>query len=168
MYLVLVYSGGIYKFDEFVEFVEDLGGLVLKKDSFHISRGDYYLGEDIRALTIIPSQEKEKTQQLAQELKGRIENLEMENDEKSKILSCLVVYDLLSNSPNGMGKEKIKELLDCPCSFHICDKNDKKCYFPNLEEILKAMVDMDLLNIQDKNGIIGYFLKMKEEENSSN
>lgn len=47
MYQIMIYSGGLYKFDEFVEFIDDLGGLVLKRDKFYISRGEYFLSEEI-------------------------------------------------------------------------------------------------------------------------
>lgn len=162
MYQVLLYSGGIYKFDEFVEFIEDCGGLVLKKDSFYISRGDYYLGEEIRVLIIIPTPEKEKTVQMAQELKGKIESVDLEFEEKSKILSCLVVYDLLNNNLKPLEKEKIDENLACHCNLQICEDSQRKCFFPDLEEIIETMVDLQLLTVQVKKGKKEYLLKGNE------
>ncbi len=162
MYQVLLYSGGIYKFDEFVEFVEDCGGLVLKKDSFYISRGEYYLGEEIRVLIIIPIQEKEKTVKMAQELKGKIETVDLEFEEKSKILSCLVVYDFLNNKLQPLEKEKIDENLTCHCNFQICEDSKTKCFFPDLEGIIETMVDLQLLVVQVKNGKKEYLLKSNE------
>lgn len=43
MYKILVYSGGVYRFEEVLECVEDIGGIVLKRDEFNISRGSYFI-----------------------------------------------------------------------------------------------------------------------------
>ncbi|WP_225370597.1 methyl-coenzyme M reductase family protein [Methanobrevibacter arboriphilus] len=42
MYELLLFTGGIYKFNEFKEFIDDLGGLIIEMESFKISRGMYF------------------------------------------------------------------------------------------------------------------------------
>ena len=58
MYEIILFSGGVYKYDELTEAVEDLGGLILRKDNFHISRGESYLSEEIEVMLIIPEEDK--------------------------------------------------------------------------------------------------------------
>ncbi len=161
MYLIRVYSGGIYKFDEFVEFVEDLGGLVLKKDSFHISRGQYYLSEEIRVLTIIPPGEEKEAELMAKKLKGSMEKPDMKFKEKKRILSCLAIYDCLGHSPEGMQKSEILEYLKCPCSVQICNKSEKNCYLDYLDEVLDGMVEMEFLERESSSNKIKYTLKKR-------
>ncbi|RJS48438.1 MAG: hypothetical protein CIT03_08220 [Methanobacterium sp.] len=163
MYLIRVYSGGIYKFDEFVEFVEDLGGLVLKKDSFHISRGQYYLSEEIRVLTIIPPGEEKEAELMARKLKGSMEKPDMKFKEKKKILSCLAIYDCLGQFPEGMEKTEILKYLKCPCPVQICNESEKNCYLDYLDEVLDGMVEMEFLEMKNTSNTIKYILKKRSK-----
>ena len=53
--MILGYSSGVYRFNEMVEFVEDNGGIVLTRDEFHISRGAYFISQEVHVILVIPS-----------------------------------------------------------------------------------------------------------------
>ncbi|WP_042704343.1 methyl-coenzyme M reductase family protein [Methanobrevibacter arboriphilus] len=60
MYELLLFTGGIYKFNEFKEFIDDLGGLIIEMESFKVSRGMYFLSEEVKVLILVPIGEKKK------------------------------------------------------------------------------------------------------------
>jgi len=59
MYSIIVFSGGYYRFDEFREYIEDIGGLVIRRDSLTIRRGIFFLRNELRALCVVPEDEVE-------------------------------------------------------------------------------------------------------------
>ncbi|MDP3623668.1 MAG: methyl-coenzyme M reductase family protein [Methanobacteriaceae archaeon] len=144
MYQIRIYSGGLYKFNEFVEFIDDLGGLVLKRDKFHISRGEYFLSEELHALTVIPTQESENAEIKAKNLKGSLNLLDVEEDNRIKILSCLTLHDLLSKNIDGLNKEQIINEIKCPCISEICIENEE-CLLNYLDEVLDGMLQMEMI-----------------------
>lgn len=148
MYKILVYSGGLYKFDEFIEFIDDLGGLVLKSDKLQLSRGEYYLSEEIHALTVIPAEERQNTEIMAQNLKGSINIPDIEKENEIKILSCLTLHDILSKSGKGLNKEQIINEVRCPCKSKICNENEEDCLLNYLDELLDAMIQMEMIKKQ--------------------
>lgn len=152
MYEIKAYSGGIYKFKDFKEFVEDLGGLILKKDSFHIIRGEYFLSEEIHVLTIIPHKDTEIVKKMAKDIKGRLESPNLNLNEKKQILSFLPIYDCLSQTNQELSKEDLKRSIECPCSTFICESQDHYCFKEDLEDILDIMVKIGMLdkNITEK------------------
>lgn len=145
MYKILIYSGGLYKFDEFIEFIDDLGGLVLKSDKLHLSRGEYFLSEEIQALTIIPSEEKHNAEIVAKNLKGSINIPDVEKENRIKILSCLTLHDILSKSSHGLNKGQIINEIMCPCNSKICSENEEDCLLNYLDEILEGMIQMEMI-----------------------
>jgi hypothetical protein len=145
MYQIRIYSGGLYKFDEFVEFIDDLGGLVLKRDKFHISRGEYFLSEEVHALTVIPIQESQNVEIMAKNLKGSLNHPDVENENKIKIFSCLTLHNLLSKNENGLSKEQIINELQCPCFLEICSNNEAGCLLNYLDEVLEGMLQMEMI-----------------------
>lgn len=155
MYQITIYSGGIYKFNEFKEFVDDLGGLVLKRDKFHLSRGDYFLAEEVHALTIIPVEEISNVDLLAKNLKGTLNIPEIDKLNKIKIVSCLELHNLLSEYGEGLTKESIENEIKCPCSSKICLEYPDDCILNYLDEILEGMLQMEMIQEKkDKKGII--------------
>jgi len=56
VYILLGYSSGVYRFNEMVEFVEDDGGIVLTRDEFHISRGSYFISQEVHVILVIPQE----------------------------------------------------------------------------------------------------------------
>lgn len=145
MYQIRIYSGGLYKFNEFVEFIDDLGGLVLKKDKLHLSRGDYFLSEQVHAITVIPTQESQNAEIKAKDLKGSLNLLNVEENNRIKVLSCLTLHDLLSKNLDGLNKEQIINELACPCRSEICMENEEDCLLNYLDEVLDAMMQMEMI-----------------------
>lgn len=117
MYHVTIYTGGIYKFDELIEFIEDLGGIVLKRDKFQISRGDYFLSEEVHALMVIPEKEQQNVILMAKKLKGNLNIPEIEPEDEMKVLSCLLVHDYLSKAMGWINDDEIKNQIKWPFNF---------------------------------------------------
>jgi hypothetical protein len=161
MYHIAIYVGGLYKFDEFKELVEDLGGLVLKKDRFSFSRGDYFMSEEVHVLTIIPREEKEETCMMAENIKGRLENPEIDEEERKKILSCLPIYDCLSKTTEWINRDMLEKNITCPCYSPICDKKEENCFTNYLEEVLDGMVSMEM--IEERETESGKKYKIKKD-----
>jgi len=160
MYQITIYSGGLYKFNEFQEFIEDLGGLVLKRDKLHLSRGEYFLAEEVYALTIIPVEEMPNVDLMAKNLKGSLNIPEIDKLNKIKIVSCLELHKLLSRSGDGLIKEAIENMIKCPCSSKICLEDHDDCILNNLDEIIEGMVQMEMIQKKKgKKGIIYQIVK---------
>lgn len=154
MYQITIYSGGLYKFNEFKEFIDDLGGLVLKRDKLHLSRGEYFLSEEVHALTIIPKDEIIEAEMLAKNIKGTLNIPEIDKENKIKIISCLDVHNLLSKS-NGLSKIEIENNIKCPCNSKICLEDPEDCIQNYLDDILDGMIQMEMIEEKEtKKGII--------------
>ncbi len=80
MYKILVYSGGVYRFDEVLECVEDIGGIVLKRDEFNISRGSYFISQEVHVIIVTPEEGLDELKQIAADLKGDIEELDVDDE----------------------------------------------------------------------------------------
>ncbi len=93
MYQIMHFRGGIYKFDELVELVEDTGGIVLDKDSFEIIRGDSYLSQEVHVLLVVPENEIKNIKLLISEIKGMVEDIEATKDQYVLFLSYISIYD---------------------------------------------------------------------------
>ncbi|BDH79273.1 hypothetical protein MTTB_06520 [Methanothermobacter tenebrarum] len=158
MYKIILFSGGPYRFEEFEEYVEDIGGLVLKKDRFNVSRGEYFLAEEVKALTIIPEEEEEQLKTLVTGIKGFIQELSFDEDQERRILLCILLHDSLTRNPQWMGEEEIEEKLICPCEIKFCE-NSPEC-FSDLSRVLDAMVEMELLEKRDNKGATEYRKKI--------
>ncbi|MCK9152476.1 methyl-coenzyme M reductase family protein [Methanobacterium alcaliphilum] len=155
MYIITVYTGGSYKFDEFREFIEDLGGLILKKDCFQLIRGLYFLSEEIHVLTIIPYKDKEATIKKTKEIKGILEFPDFNEENRIKILSCLPLIDILSKNGSWMSKSEIKNTIKCPCETPICSE-DEICCTEYMAEVLDGMVQMGMIEICEIQGNLKY------------
>jgi hypothetical protein len=158
MYKILGYSSGIYRFDEMVEFVEDIGGIVLKRDEFHISRGSYFISQEVHVILVIPVQVFEDLKIFAKELKGDIEELEVKKEQKIDVLSILPVYNVLSYERYWMDIQTLKSKMECPCITGICKESEDSCIL-NLEKTLDAMLRMDIIENRNKTGVKEYKLK---------
>jgi Methyl-coenzyme M reductase operon protein C len=146
MYEFLLFHGGVYKFDELVEFIEDIGGMVLKKDQFDVIRGSSFLSEQINVLLMVPHEEIDKVLLKANEIKGRIEKLELPKDKKFAFFFHMLIYDILSRSGSWVELEKLKIALDCPCLIMFCeDKVEDECNLDRLNEILDDMCSSEIL-----------------------
>jgi hypothetical protein len=145
MYHVTIYTGGIYKFDEFIEFIEDLGGIVLKRDKFQISRGDYFLSEEVHALMVIPEKEQQNVILMAKKLKGTINIPEIDPEDEMKVLSCLLVHDYLSKAMGWINDDEIKNQIKWPFNFPMLINNNENQLSDILEDVLEGMVMMEMV-----------------------
>lgn len=155
MYQIIIYSGGIYKFNEFKELIDDLGGLVLKRDKLHLSRGEYFLSEEVQALTIIPEEEVFNAGIIAKSIKGTLNIPDIDKENKIKILVCLDLHNLLSRSTGGISKAEIENNMKCPCSSQICLEDPDDCILNYLDEMLEAMIQMEMIESHEiEQGVI--------------
>ncbi len=159
MYEVLLFSGGVYRFDELVEFVEDIGGMVLKKDCFEIIRGDYFLSEEIHVLLVVPEEETKNAKSIAKGIKGRIEKPELGDDQRCTFLSYLLVYDCLSRADSWIRREHIKNQVDCPCYAMACKRDEEYCPLDNLEKLLEDMCSLEIVECRTTDGSVECTLK---------
>jgi Methyl-coenzyme M reductase operon protein C len=158
VYKILGYSSGVYRFNEMVEFVEDIGGIVLTRDEFHISRGAYFISQEVHVILVIPSEALNDLKIFAKELQGDIEDLEVDKEQKIKVLSIIPVYNLLCHQSSWMDIKKIEDTMDCPCITEVCKEFEGTCLV-DLEKTLDAMKRMEIIETKDSSGVIEYRLK---------
>jgi hypothetical protein len=164
MYEFLHFRGGMYRFDELSEFVEDVGGLVLSRDHFEIIRGDSYLSTEVHVLLMVPEEELKLLNSLITEIKGMSDNLEITDQQKINLLSYLSIYDALNKKDTWIEKECIKENMVCPCYAMLCkNSGEKECQLnENFDEILEEMCYNELIEYKIEDDKIFYRLKKRE------
>ncbi|MGB9937157.1 MAG: methyl-coenzyme M reductase family protein [Methanobacterium sp.] len=162
MYRVLHFRGGVYKFDELAEFVEDVGGLVLSEDHFEIIRGDSYLSTEIHVLLMVPENELKPLKSIISEIKGMYEHLNPTEEQRVNLLLYLSIYDVLDKN-KWIKKEDVIELIKCPCYALLCKGNkDTNCILDNkFEEILEEMNTNQVIESKSDDKDIFYRLKKK-------
>lgn len=145
MYKILLFNGGVYRFTDMVETVEDMGGLVLRKDCFHIIRGLSFLGEDIQVMLIIPEKDYEIVKDLSKEIKGEIKEFEMDSNEKNMFLTYIPIYNALSRASSWKTTIEIENSIECPCLISLCENTpDKICIIDKLEETLNKLCEQGI------------------------
>jgi hypothetical protein len=154
MYKILVFNGGVYRFDEIVEFVEDSGGIIIKRDEFHISRGAYFISQEIHVIIVLPEEDLEELKIFVKDLKGDIVDLEVENEQRIAIISLVPVYNLLSRVETWVDLETLKAMVECPCLIDVCKEFEDFSCTQELEKTLESMCRMEIaenrLNSQTK------------------
>lgn len=161
MYKLLHFRGGLYKFDELVEFVEDTGGIVINKDCFEIIRGDSYLSQEVHVLLIVPEDEVDSTKSLISEIKGMVEEIKSTEDQNKLFLSYFSIYDALNKIGDWTDREYIKEAIICPCHAELCTYMDEEeCQLDELlEEILVEMYMNEIIEHEEDDKKSKYRLK---------
>lgn len=162
MYKILHFRGGLYKFDELVEFVEDTGGMVLNEDRFEIIRGDSYLSQEIHVLLIVPEDEKDNVKSLISEIKGMVEEIKPTGDQNNLFLSYFSIFDALNRIGNWANESILKEAINCPCYAELCTYfGEDECQLDKLlEEILAEMNRGNIIEHREsKNGKSEYRIK---------
>lgn len=165
MYKILHFRGGLYKFDELVEFVEDTGGMVLNEDRLEIIRGDSYLSQEVHVLLIIPDEEKDNVKSLISEIKGMVEEIKPTVDQNNLFLSYFSIYDVLNRIGNWANKSTLKEAINCPCYAELCTYfGEEECQLDDLlEEILVGMCLSNIIEHREsKNGKSEYRIKKED------
>jgi hypothetical protein len=164
MYEVLHFRGGMYRFDELSEFVEDVGGLVLLRDHFEIIRGDSYLSTEVHVLLMVPEEELKDLKSIIVEIKGMSEDVEITDEQKIHLLSYLSIYDALNKNKEWTLKEDLKSLMVCPCYAMLCkNSGDDECLLnQKLDEILEEMCSNEIIESSIHDGKVFYRLKKKD------
>ena len=149
MYEIFYFRGGVYKFDELVEYIEDVGGMVLRKDCFELIRGDSYLSTEVHVLLVVPAEEVENTKSLINEIKGISDEVKATKEQKKTLLAYLSIYDSLNRTDTWTEEENIGDTITCPCYALLCNQlEDEECQLDaKLKQILAEMC---------ANGIIEY------------
>jgi hypothetical protein len=160
MYKILVYNGGVYRFDELVEFVEDVGGLVLKRDDFHVSRGAYFISQEVHVIIVTPEDVTEDLEAMASDLMGDIEVLDVDYPDKINVISLIPVYNILSRENSWMDIDVLNDKLECPCVDGVCQEFKKSPCLTDIEKTLEAMCRMEITESRNSNGKVEYRLKL--------
>ncbi|MEN6574447.1 methyl-coenzyme M reductase family protein [Methanobacterium aggregans] len=158
MYKILLFSGGAYKFKELVEFVEDIGGIVFREERLQISRGTYFLREEVRVMIALPENELENLGAVVKELKGHLQDLELEHELTAIINFYISIYNILSIE-GWSTAESIETNMKCPCCIKICSEMDFNVCAGEFRELLDGMCGMDLLEYRLLHGEREYRLK---------
>lgn len=164
MYELLLFTGGVYKFDEFKEFIDDIGGLIIEMESFKVSRGMYFLSEEMKVLIIVPEEEKQIIKGFAKKIKGNIEPVLMENKEIEKVILIFEIHRKLQIAESMIINDIINHLSDKPdfinikdCSLkNMCDKNG---FLEKINELLILMEEMNIIEKFEKDNLIHYQIK---------
>lgn len=158
MYEIFFYSGGIYRFNELKEAVEDIGGLILKKNVFHISRGSSFLAQEVEIMLIMPEEEENAIRSFARELKGDLEKLDVEALKKNEVFTYIVICDVLTRSGKWMNRDELEEEIVCPCPAQLCNQHDlDACIHDQLDESLDRFCMENMLQSRKK-GVIEYYI----------
>ncbi len=162
MYEIIRFMGGIYRFDELYEYVEDLGGLVLSRDNFDIIRGDSFLSTEVHVLLMVPENEIESLESIINEIKGMHDHIEITDEQRIHFYSYLSVYDALARNP-WCEKEILKDILICPCNAMLCKiSGDNECILlDKLDEILEDMQYYEIIELKIIEEKILYKIKEK-------
>ena len=144
MYKIIGYSGGVYRFEEVVECVEDAGGIIINRDEFHVSRGAYFMGQEVHVVIITPGEGLDDIKTISTELKGDIEELDVDDEIKLATLSIIPVYNLLSRVGSWVDIGTLESMIICPCVDGICQEFEGVSCMENLEKILGDMCRMGL------------------------
>lgn len=159
MYKILLFSGGVYRFTDVVETVEDMGGLILRKDHFQISRGSSYLSDEIQVMLIVPGKDEKIVESISNDIMGRIEELDVDKHDKQTILSYISIYNALNQASSWLEIEEIEDLIECPCLSSLCENSDdQSCVINELEETLDKLCEQEILLKRYINGKTHYRL----------
>jgi hypothetical protein len=164
MYKILHFSGGVYKFDLLAEHVEDVGGLLFQENRLHISRGASFLSEEVKVIFIIPLNEVSSVNDLASEIKGEIEELDIEEPLKSNLINSMDIYNILCKADDWVNNDIISESDEynpIENSFRESgDDNelpdDNNNLQDNLKECLDLMLSLELVEKRDHDGTSEY------------
>jgi hypothetical protein len=163
MYELLLFTGGVYKFDEFKEFIEDIGGLIIEMESFKVSRGMYFLSEEMRVLIVVPEEEKEIINTFTRKIKGNLEPILMENKEIEKVILIFEIHKKLQLAESMNTEDILNYLLSNPDFIYIKNYNlksiDNEKILENIEDVLILMEEMNIIKKLEKNSFIHYQIK---------
>jgi len=171
MYELALFTGGVYKFDEFEEFIDDIGGLIIEMESFKFNRGMYFLSEEMRVLVLIPEKEHDEVQNLVKQIKGAIEPVLMEDTELEKVILIFEIYKIFKINEDMDFESLISSLSEDPDfvqikNFKIHSPHKQKDFSKKIEELLIMMEEMNIIEKTEKEeDIYHYKIKLKDTKN---
>ena len=157
MYKILHFSGGVYKFDLLAEHVEDVGGLLFQENHLHISKGSYFLSEEVQIIFIVPSNEVASVRDLASEIKGEIKEVDIEEPLKIKLINSMDIYNILCKADDWVNLDIILESAEYDAieNGFIESGNDNHIQ-NNLKECLDLMLSLELIEKRETDGTLEY------------
>lgn len=156
MYKTLLFNGGVYKFEDLVEYIEDIGGLVVKEDRLHITRGSYFISEEIRVMLIVPTSEFSGVKSVVDDIKGNVEELVLEEELYIKLINALKIYNVLCKSDKCLTKPDILHLINSKDIDYIKISNETSIPGKKLDDTLELMISLELIDKNENAGIIEY------------
>jgi hypothetical protein len=167
MYRFIRFTGGVYKFDELAEYLEDAGGMLVQEDRLHIIRGSSFITQELQVIMIIPPDEIEHIKSLAQDIKGQIEeDLNLDPHEELEMLHYFYLYHALSQAGEWVNPSMIKDLTDK--LYHAEDPLPDLVFLNYFNESstpedfkrsLDMMCSLELLEVRDEKGKPEYRVK---------
>lgn len=160
MHKILLFSGGVYKYELLTEHVDDVGGLIVREDNLHISRGTSFLSDELRVMLIVPSNEVSSVKSIVKDIKGEIEELKLEKNVHENLINILKIYDVLCKTNSWLDTNSIKKMMETlhPNGFIEIDDyveyNNKT--MQKLEECLDLMLSLKIVNKQKNNAKYEY------------
>ncbi len=153
MYKILHFSGGVYKFDLLAEHVEDVGGLLFQENRLQISKGSYFLSEEVQVIFMVPPNEVSSVMELAREIKGEVEEVEIDEPLKRNLIHSLDIYNILCKADDWVDQNIISESEEYNTSAtglaEVGDDNNSKDY---LKECLDLMLSLELIEKRGRKG----------------
>lgn len=158
MFKIKVFNGGVYRYDELVELVEDLGGFILPKSRFHRVRGSSLLSEQIQVTLILPEEDLKIIEDFSKEIKGEISHPVMDDNTEYSLISIQSINSVLNNS-KWMNEKEIGDAIKCPCDTMICEDNSSACVIDSLKEGLDLLEGQGTIKCKIVDGVKQYKLK---------
>lgn len=162
MYRILHFSGGVHKFDILAEHVDDVGGLIFQENHLHISRGNYFLSEEIQVIFMVPPNELASIQDLAREIKGEIQEIEVEEPLKSNLHHIMDVHNILCKSGEWVNLENILKSSKSSQYDRLESETDILIFaeLEELQECIELMLSLELVEKRDIKGELEYRSKI--------
>jgi Uncharacterized protein related to methyl coenzyme M reductase subunit C len=175
MYKILYFSGGVYKFDLLAEHVEDVGGLLIQENRLQKSRGSYFLSEEIQVIFIVPPNEVSSIELMAREIKGEIQEMELEESLKNNLINSLGIFNILCKDGDWINPDAIIKTKEYDLNNHTSLEynqplneysglDDDNKVLSNLEECLNLMLSLKLIEKRDNKGKSEYRI-LKDDDN---
>ncbi|MBI5459812.1 methyl-coenzyme M reductase family protein [Methanobacterium sp.] len=161
MYKILHFSGGVYKFDLLAEHVEDVGGLLFQENRLQIRKGSYFLSEEVQVILMVPFNELSSIRELASEIKGEIEDVEIEEPLKSNLIHSLDIYNILCKADDWVDQNIISEIEEEEynttgtglAEFDDDENEDDNDHVQDkLKECLDLMISLELIEKRGTKG----------------
>lgn len=162
MYRILHFTGGVHKFDLLAEHVDDVGGLLFQENHLHISRGNYFLSEEIQVIFMVPPNEISSIQGLAREIKGEIQEIEVEEPLKSNLHYLMDVHDVLCKNGGWMTLENILKSSESRQENMLESETDILIFaeLEELQECIELMLSLELVEKREIKGKLEYHSKI--------